>query len=75
MPPEDWAIAASLLSTILAEGGQPESGYQLAAAAAAGLRDYVLAPSRSEDTRRILRRNDELFRTQVALAWGLAETL
>lgn len=75
VPPDDWAAAATLLATVLAEGGEIEGGYRLAARAADGLRDYLRAPARSEDGGRILRENDALFRTQVQLAWGLSESL
>lgn len=75
VPPDDWAVAATLLATVLAQGGDIEGGYRLAAQAADGLRDYLRAPARSEDGGRILRENDALFRTQVELAWGLSESL
>lgn len=74
VPPDDWAVAAGLLGSILAEG-DPATGYHLTASAAQGLTEYALAPERAAGGRRVLRRHDTLFRTQVDLAWGLSESL
>ena len=74
VPPDDWAAAAGLLGTILGEA-DPAMGYHLTAEAARGLTDYALAPERATGGRRVLRRHDSLFRTQVDLAWTLAESL
>lgn len=74
VPPDEWAAAAGLLGGILAEA-DPAMGYHLTAGAAEGLTAYALAPERAAGGRRVLRRHDALFRTQVDLAWGLSESL
>lgn len=74
VPPDEWAAAAALLGTILGEA-DPVMGYRLTASAAEGLTDYALAPGRAAGGRRVLRRHDTLFRTQVDLAWSLSESL
>lgn len=74
VPPDDWAAAAALLGSILGEA-DPSMGYHLTASAAQGLTDYALAPVRAAGGRRVLRRHDALFRTQVDLAWSLSESL
>ncbi len=74
VPPDEWAAAAALLGTILGEA-DPAMGYHLTASAAEGLTGYALAPGRAAGGRRVLRRHDTLFRTQVDLAWGLSESL
>ncbi len=74
VPPDDWASAAGLLGRILGEAN-PAMGYRLTASAAQGLTGYALAPGRDAGGRRVLRRHDTLFRTQVDLAWSLSQSL
>ncbi len=74
VPPDDWAAGAGLLGRILGEA-DPAMGYHLTAEAARGLTAYALAPERMAGGRRVLRRHDALFRTQVDLAWSLSESL
>lgn len=71
--PSDWAQASVALADALAQAGLSHDAYAMVADAADALRRYARSPERRGDGQRLIDRHGRLFRTQVALAWRLAE--